>query len=313
MSILITGGTGFIGSYLAHVLVQREKDKVVLFDYFPNMAAVRDLGDRVTVLRGDFSEATEFMAALKQHDVRDIFHLGYLLSESERYPAQAIRVNCDGTNRVFECARIAGVRRVVWASSGAVYGHYHTSANPQWLTEKDPPTADSVYGACKLFNENIAEVYRERYGFDHAAFRFCSVYGLGRGQRRSGSTDVYSTLVEKSLKGEPVIAPPADHLLSWGYVEDAAGALHAAYKAPALKSRVFNFTGEPRPVRDAVERLKELLPKAKISYGTEGVRHIKYMKADLLREELGFTPRVSMRDGLADYVRRLEAGERGIA
>ena len=308
MAILITGGTGFIGSHLAQLLVEHEKEKLVLFDMFPNATAVRDLGDRVTIVRGDFSEPTELMTALKQHNVSDVFHLGYFTAESEAYPAQAIRVNCDGTNRVFECARIAGVRRVMWPSSAAVYGHSQTSANPMFMREDDKFTPNSIYGACKLFNEHVAEVYAERNGFDHIGLRLCSVYGLGRGQRRGINPDIYAQIVEKPYAVEEFAAPPADHVLTWGYAKDAAAAFYAAYKAQKPAHRIFNFGGESRPVKDAVERIKQLCPKAKLTCASQGIRHLAYLNTERIQKELGFKSGFSMHDGLADYVKRLGGG-----
>ena len=102
MSILITGGTGFIGSYLAKKLVEEGEDKVVLMDVLPYPQAVDDIAEHVEIVQGDFSEASQVMAVLKKHDISCIFHLGYLGGpELERSPSRAIRVNCEGTVEPF--------------------------------------------------------------------------------------------------------------------------------------------------------------------------------------------------------------------
>ena len=71
--------------------------------------------------------------------------------------------------------------------------------------------------------------------------------------------------------------PPGNHLVAWSYVKDCADAFYHAYRADKPKSRVFNFTGEIRPVKDTVDYLKTLLPNARITMGTEGVRTLPYL------------------------------------
>jgi nucleoside-diphosphate-sugar epimerase len=309
MSILITGGTGFIGSYLAKKLVEEGEDKLVLMDVLPYPQAVDDIAEHVEIVQGDFSEASHVMAVLKKHDVSCIFHLGYLGGpELERSPSRAARVNCEGQSNLFELARIAGVQRVVWTSSGSVFGRTPTSSNPELLDDDARPAPDTLYGACKLFNENIAEIYAQRFGFDHIALRITSIYGLGRLGRRglSGGPDIFSQLIEKAARGEAVVAPPASHRIYWSYVEDCAEALYCAYRAPKPKRRIFNFSGEIRTIEDTVNCLRSLFPKASIDAGTAPATILCYFKTDRIREELGFEPRYPMERGIKDYADRLQ-------
>jgi nucleoside-diphosphate-sugar epimerase len=308
MPILITGGTGFIGSYIAKKLVEEGEDKVILMDVMPYPPAVDDIVERVEIVQGDFSEASQVMAVLKKHDISCVFHLGYLGGpELERSPSRAIRVNCEGTSNLFEMARIAGVQRVVWASSGAVFGRTLTGSNPKLLEEEAGTAPLFLYGACKLFNENIAEIYAQRHGFDHIALRVTSIYGLGRVGRRGlgGGPDIFSQLIEKAARGEPVIAPPADHRIYWSYVKDAAEALYCAYRAPKPKHRIFNFSGEIRTIADTILYLRSLFPQASIDVGTEPITILPYVKTNRIAEELGFEPSYSMEKGIKDYADRL--------
>jgi nucleoside-diphosphate-sugar epimerase len=308
MSILITGGTGFIGSYLVRKLVEEGEDKVVLMDVLPYPPAVGDVMEHVEIIQGDFSEASHVMAVLKKHDISCVFHLGYLGGpELERSPSRAIRVNCEGTSNLFEMARIAGVKRVVWASSGAVLGRTLTSSNPKLLEEEAGPAPLFMYGACKLFNENIAEIYAQRHGFDHIALRITSIYGLGRVGRRGlgGGPDIFSQLIEKAARGEAVVAPPADHRIYWSYVKDCAEAFYCAYRAPKPKHRIFNFSGEIRTIGETVGCLRTLFPQASIDMGTAPIEILPYFKTDRISEELGFQPIYPMEKGMKDYAERL--------
>jgi UDP-glucose 4-epimerase len=304
VAVLITGGTGFIGSYVARKLIREGEDKPILFDLYPNPRSVEDIAEHVEIVPGDFSEPVELMQVLSKFDISDIFHLAYVFSEADPCPIRSIRTNCVGTTNLFEMARISGVRRVIWASSGAVSEQVNTSDEVQLLDERIKPNPSLVYGACKIFNEHIAEIYNHRYGFDHICLRLSSIYGFGRAQRGKKEHDIYS-VVEQAAEGEPVTLPPANHLVPWSYIEDIASAFYVAYKAVRPKNRILNVAGEIRPVRDAVDCVRRLFPDVKLTIGTEGVRAGAYLNADLILRELGFKPEYSMEKGMKDYADRV--------
>jgi nucleoside-diphosphate-sugar epimerase len=305
MAILITGGTGFLGAYLVQRLVEEGEDKLILFDSLPNPSSIADIAEHVEIVPGDVSELSEIMAVLMQHDISCIFHLAYLIGEGEKFLSRGMHANILGTYNIFEAARLTGVQRVVWASSGAVYGLMETSGKAQLLKEDDRVIPDTLYGAGKLFNEHLAESMVQKYGFKHIGLRLNSIYGVGRAQRRGVAhvpPDIYTYLIEQPARGEEVTAPPEEHLLTWSYVKDCADAFYHAYKADEPKSRIFNVTGEIRPVKDAVGYLKTLFPKARITIGSKGVRVIPYLDSSLIHSDLGFKSRYSMEKGFEDYL-----------
>ena len=307
MSTLITGGTGFIGPVLARLLLEHDVGPIVLFDLFPNEDNIREFRGEVTTIRGDFAEATELARVLSEHAVRDVFHLAYMVghAESNTFPARAIRTNCSGTNAVFECAMAAGVRRVLWPSSAAVQGATVTSASPRWHTEDDPATPDSLYGACKLFNEHVAELHHAHEGFDHVALRLSSVAGPGRADRRGITPDLYATILERSVRGEQVVTPPADHVLTWGYVEDAARAFYRLYAADTLEHRIYNFAGPVTTVGEVTDLVRSACPGAQIEHAADAQRHIAYLDARRLAEDLDFSPAYSLQEAIADHLERI--------
>jgi nucleoside-diphosphate-sugar epimerase len=156
MAILITGGTGFLGRHLTrHLLQSGEKDLVVL-DAVPNMAAIADVAPQVKVVQGDVMEVTALIDTIKKYKIDGIIHLAYFLGTGGiRNPLPSININCIGTTNILEAARLTEISRVVYMSSVAVYPMRTTVGGPE-LHEDDPPTPDTVYGACKLFNEHIA-------------------------------------------------------------------------------------------------------------------------------------------------------------
>ena len=145
MAIMITGGTGFLGSYLTRYLM-REKGiagkELILFDRYPNRERIGELANDVILLTGDITEPSEIAAAMKTYNVDQVFHLAAILGDPA--PAQVVsymKVMCDGTLNVFEASRIFGVKRVVYASSVAVYGRasFRGKKTTDELDEDDPP------------------------------------------------------------------------------------------------------------------------------------------------------------------------------
>ena len=307
MAILITGGTGFLGSYLARHLLAEGEGPIVLFDILINEENLGDLANDVTIVQGDQSEAIEILEAVRRHEITEVVHLGYAIGELAAQPERAIQVNVNGTNQIFQIARLMGVRRVVWASSGAAYGYHPTiPAEAEPLREDAPMRPLSLYGACKLFNEHVAEDYARRFGLDHIGFRLTSIYGLGRSSRRGIGRDFYSRLVEQAVAGEPLITPLPEQVFNWTYVEDVARAFHTALRAPKPAVRIFNVSGDAKTVAESVGFVRrELAPDADIQFGTERERRIPILTNDLIRTELGWEPKFSMEEGMRDYADRL--------
>src|SRR3990172_5973116 len=127
MIYLITGGTGFIGSYVARRLLA-EGHEGVAFDYQPAGTSVEqvltpDELAHMQILQGDVTDLTHLLRVCEERRVERIIHLAYLLqSDSDANPLLAVKVNCEGTTNVLEVARQLAIPRVVWASSVSVFG-----------------------------------------------------------------------------------------------------------------------------------------------------------------------------------------------
>ena len=121
MSILVLGGTGLIGSRLTRRLLSLGHS-VICFDLYPDYNKVADL-ENVEVVVADVTRFEDIIAAIRKYDVERIVNLAYILPpESEEKLQLAMRVNQMGMNNVFEAARLMGIRRVIYASTIAVYG-----------------------------------------------------------------------------------------------------------------------------------------------------------------------------------------------
>ncbi|MDE3076707.1 MAG: NAD(P)-dependent oxidoreductase [Chloroflexota bacterium] len=304
MPALITGGTGFLGSRLARRLIAGGEDRLVLVDAFPNMDNVADLGDVVEVVRADFSEPNEILPILRKHDFSHLFHLAYLTSESDLFPSQAIRINILGTHNLFDLARQCGIEKVCYPSSAAIYRHRRNSDH-LWH-EDELPTPSSFYGMCKLANEHDAELLYQKHGLKHVGLRLQSVFGEGRGRRRGIPPDIYARILEQPFRGERFVAPKAEAVMSWTYVDDVAEAFFAAAKADDPPYRVFNVTGEVRTVGDAVKYVRSLVPDASLELGADDAVTLPLATGDRIREVLGFSPAFTMERGLSAYLETLK-------
>jgi UDP-glucose 4-epimerase len=315
MAMMITGGTGFLGSYLTRYLV-REKGiagkELILFDRYPNRERIGEVANDVLVLTGDITEPSEIAAAMKTYNVDQVFHLAAILGDPA--PAQVVsymKVMCDGTLNVFEASRIFGVKRVVYASSVAVYGRasFRGKKTTDELDEDDPPAPGTFYGMCKLYSENLAALYSRRFGLESVGLRPTSVFGLGRGARGSYASGLlpqqdvhYMVLPELAALGQPVEMPPDDTESDWIYAADAADAWYRAMTTPSPSRRVYNMAAERRRMSDVTDHLRKLLPDAQITISERRVATTPNMKCDYLKKDLGFEPRYSMESGMTDYL-----------
>ncbi len=313
MSIMITGGTGFLGSYLVRHLVQEKGiTDVVLFDQYVNESRIAEVRDHISVEQGNVLEPYELLRVMQRYNVDRVVHLAFILGEPDQFkPTAYLNVQCMGTANVFEAARLHGVRRVVYASSVAVYGHNP----PDWneVTEDDAPSPNTLYGACKLWGEHIADVYTTRYGLDIVSLRPCSVLGLGRGQRgsyASGLTPIpeqphFMVLPERAALGEAVEMPPDATPVDWLYAADAAEAWYRAAIVESPQYRVFNLRSERRQMGEMTSHLRTLLPEARITVGSEAPRSLYVMNNDRLVNDLGFKAGWTMETGMVDYLNRV--------
>lgn len=321
MTYLVTGGTGLVGAYVSRDLA-RKGEPVVSFDIGANHALLQAIMSpeelaKVTVVRGDITDWPELLRTLQQHRVDTIVHLASLLrAGANANPPLAFKVMCQGTNNVFEGAALLGIRKVVWASSGSVFGP--RSVGPDGVVHNDALLdPQEPYGACKALNEAMARHYIERYGLDLIAMRFSLVYGYGRGMSGAGTGATYMTeLVEKPALGQgPCVVPTGDAIMDWLYVEDAARAVLLAAATEKPRSKAFIIHGFRHPLRDAFECVRKLLPDVAMTL-EPGTRSGFSASAGPIvdgtpaTEELGFTAETDIDEGMKRNINllRREAG-----
>lgn len=321
MSVLITGGTGFLGAELAHHLVHEEGlDGIVLFDREPRAEVVADIRDAVHLVAGEVLDQAALVRAIDQYGVDRIAHLAFPVGvvNPEQIPGY-VEVTCLGTARVYEAARLTGLTRVVDASSCAVYGNEVVASSHQQspsATEDDPPHPTNIYGAIKVATEQMAETYNSTHGMEVLTLRVTATFGPGRSDRWSrlgegGLTQdrrYFMGLPEFAFRGDAVSMPLDDALADFLYVKDAARAFALALLTPTRPAHsVFNLRGEQRPIGDMTRYLRTVVPGTEITVSDEPIMLMRLMDNERIVEELGFSPRFTIESGLDDHFARLLA------
>jgi nucleoside-diphosphate-sugar epimerase len=305
MNYLVTGGTGFIGAYVVRDLVQAG-DRVVCYDIAPNAQLLADVVPAaqlqgVTVVRGDVTDWSQLFHTLRQHRVDKIIHLASLLtSSSEANFPLALKVNCQGTNHVFEGAALLGLEKVVWASSVAVFGPRSIGADGIVLNDA-PHDPQTVYGACKAYNEQMALHYARQYDLDVIGLRFTLVYGYGKTETVARGTGVgyLSELIDKPALGQgPCVVPYGDDQMDWLYVEDVARAIVLASQARKTRTKAFTVRGDLRAMREVFDYVRRLLPKAEMTLEPGRYRQTWQFDGGAARDEIGYAPEFTIEEGI---------------
>ncbi len=296
---LVTGGAGFIGSHLVDALVSSGCRVTVLDNLSSGHRANLDaVSGGIRFVRADIRDPGAVAAAAAGCEV--IFHLAAVVSvpKTTEDPLGSAAVNETGSLLLLEAARAAHVRRVVFASSSAVYGDEPTLPK----REEMAPKPLSPYAVQKLAVEHYLRVYNDLFGLESVSLRFFNVFGP-RQDPSSPYSGVISLFMARALDGHPpLIHGDGRQSRDFVFVGDVVRALIAAATSPAAPGRVFNVgTGRAVPIL----RLWEVI--AALSGAQTSPRHgpprpgdVPHSVAaiDAAQGVLGYSPRVGFEAGL---------------
>jgi UDP-glucose 4-epimerase len=304
MRALVTGGAGFIGSYLIPELLRRGAE-VVVFDLLTEPIALAPVKDKITYVRGDLSSANDLYRVMLGHAITDVFHLGSILAgPCDTDPIRGFRINFGSTQVLLDASLVAKVRRFLLVSSISVFGR----GVPEPVRDDALKAPANIYGQTKLACELLLRWYADKHGLDTRALRFPWVYGPGRS---TGITALYSSLLLDAVaRGESVHVENPDERGDWLYVRDAVKALLCLYDAPSAPQRVYNIAGGVYSVREVMETAKKIRPAAKITLSEEGKILSPYPAVyddTPARKELGWIPGYSMEDAVREHSAQVEA------
>ena len=262
MSTLVIGGTGFIGRRLVPLLAERGEE-IVCMDINLGTASYDHLGKQVRMLRGDVSQFDDVMAAMVAAKPERVVNLAYYLG-SEHPPHMAFKLNVLGMDNCFEAARLAGVKRVAYASSLAVSGEQHFYGE-RVVTEDDFRHGHVQYAMHKIFNEWQAQDYREKHGLEITAIRPANVTG---NDKIVGSVD-HVKCITFPARGQPITFPHKDAMRCPIHVDEIAEIFARVIMEDKPKSWVYNTGGVAISIGEIADMVREFLPDARIAFEKE--------------------------------------------
>ncbi|HQX16922.1 MAG TPA: NAD-dependent epimerase/dehydratase family protein [Anaerolineales bacterium] len=302
MNFLITGAAGFLGSSLANQLA-REGHQVRGLDDL-STGDPKSLSPDVHFTRGDVSDRPKLWTLLQEVDV--VYHLAARVSvpESVLYPRDYNNVNVGGTVALMEAMRDVGVRRVVLASSGAVYG----DLADQPLTESLTPAPRSPYAVSKLSAEYYVRTIGGLWGIETVSLRIFNAYGPGQHLPASHPPVVPHYLKQAQRGGTLVAHGDGSQTRDYVYVDDVVSALVAAATAPNVNGLVINVgSGTETSIKDLINHVLDTTGnKAEVIYNAKTSGGVSRMRADLTlaNQKLNYRPSLSLADGLRLTLKR---------
>jgi len=286
MSVMVTGGTGFIGNRIIRMLLDRGEE-VVCFDLAPPRANLTPYLDRIKLYRGDVTQIPQLLEAINTHQVHKIIHMAALLPpDTEDRPHFGMLVNIQGTNNIFEVARWTNIQRVVYASSIAVYGVQETFGDRP-VNEDDLTAPINMYGMTKATNDFAAAKYRTNYGLDIRGVRICTVFGHGR---VTGMTGMIGGLMmslpavgkQVSMDFHPQEASPMIH------AEDAAEIFVEVALKEQLNHPIYISGGHLATIQDVADIVRSFIPDAQITTGDRPVPHVYLADNSRMLADIGY-------------------------
>ena len=260
-SILVTGGRGFIGRALVK-LIQRTGFNVISLDQNPiAVTTEKDCGE----IQCDLTDTARLRSVFEGQRIRKIVHLAAILpTAAQRNPLRATEVNVEGSLNLLELAREFNVHRFVFGSSLSVYGTYPADRT---VSEVDRPAPEDLYGAAKLYVEQLGQAYGECHGLEFASLRIGRVVGPGAHSVSSAWRSEIFELLKVDYPAEislPYLA--SEHLLVL-HVDDLAVMLLSLVRAPSVAHAVYNAPCKSLLVGDLKRVVEDLNSNITVKLG----------------------------------------------
>ena len=304
-SFLVTGAHGFIGAWVTKRLLDAGA-RVHLFDRDADPRRLRLIMDeeevaRTRVVTGDITDARTLPPVFEEFGVEHVIHLaGLQVPTCRADPRAGALVNVVGTVNVFEAARASGrVKRIVYASSAAVYG---SSEDSRAVNERDEPQPSTHYGVFKRANEGNARVYFLDQGISSVGLRPLTVYGVGRD---FGVTSDPTKAMKAAVVGRPFRIRFGGRT-DFQYVADTADTFIRAAVSNLEGAHVFNLHGETVALADVVKEIERARPDARITFDDAPLAIPSEFDDAAVRAALGPLPATSLAEGVRATVERFE-------
>jgi nucleoside-diphosphate-sugar epimerase len=300
---LVTGGAGFIGSHIVEALVKRG-DTVRVLDNFSTgtMSNLSHLESEIEILRGDLRDPQVIANAVRDVDL--VFHHAALISvaESMQKPLDCLDINVSGTYQLMDAAARAGVKRMLIASSAAVYG----DSQKLPLKEDTELKPLSPYAASKQMDETLAGLYTRSFGLDVVCLRYFNVYGPRQNPDSPYAAAIPIFIRELKNGASPEIFGDGLQTRDFVFVADIVRANLMAMQHPAAPGKIFNIcSGEKVTILEIIQTLSSLIPGSRKPVYKEprsGEIYHSHGDPSQAKQILGFSPVTSLKDGLMQTI-----------
>ena len=302
-SVLVTGGAGFIGSYVVDKLISNNIETKVLVSGFRSNNHLSIVNKKSTIIKGNLLDYNSLLNATKDVDV--VFHIGGIVSHyCVKYPDLTIDTNIKGTWNLKEAAQVNNIKRIIYASSSFVYG----DTNETLINENTPTNPKDLLGVTKLASEKILQsTYPHK--IDYTILRLFNVYGA-RQYPDEFYTSVLSKWIRKAINNESLeIHDTGEQSLDFTYVEDFADAFILSMKDIA-KNEIFNVASGKSISMNELSKLVNKLTNNKTlpHYNKNHPMFLKNIQADIRKINilLGWKPKFSIEDGLIKTIKEIK-------
>ena len=295
LKILITGGAGFIGR---HLIPSLSKDhSITIYDNLSN-STKPDL-QNIEFVKGDILDFKTLVESSKEFDV--VIHLAAKIdvAESVINPKDTMNVNVNGTENILKCCVENKIKKIIFASSAAVYGEQENI-----ITEETKTNPLSPYGESKLVAEEKIKKYCNENNLNAIIFRMFNVYGSGQTKQYAGVITKFSDNILQNIS--LTIYGDGKQTRDFISINDIVEAYrYVLENIQEKKCITYNLgTGVATSITQLAKLMLEIFKKnLEINYVEQKKGDIKHSVADisLIKRELGFVPKTKLKDGLANF------------
>ena len=308
MKFLVTGGAGFIGHNVVHILERQGHECIVIdtctdYGFVPKEELTYLIDNRLKrintqIRKIDIREGVFVDTVFKTYRPDVVIHMASFPRQKvvEQNPLLASDVMSTGLINLLEASKKHSIKKFVYISSSMVYGNFETDVDE---TAQCNPIGQ--YGIMKFMGEKLVEDYSRRGCFDHVAIRPSAVYGEWDVEDR-----VVSKFMTKAMRGETLKVNGPDEVLDFTYVEDTAIGIVLAATKDIANGNIYNITrSEQRQwnLKDAAELAIKIAGQGSLEVAPRDLSFPKRGRLDISRavRELGYTPKINVEQGFQRY------------
>jgi len=303
MKVLISGGAGFIGSHLADALVEKNYSVSILDNFSSGKEEnIKAIKNKIELIHGDILDKELLLKATKNVDY--VFHLAAQTSvvESIKDPLKTFEINTKGTRFLFYACAKNKVKKVIFASSAAVYG------DNLKLPKKESfkPSPISAYGLSKYMAEKLSNLFYKKTKLKIISLRYFNVYGP-RQDEKSNYAGVISKFISSILKNQqPIVFGDGTQTRDFVYVKDVVKANLLAMEKENLNNDIINIaSSKPTSILDLIKTINKLTNKTIepiFKEAREGEIKHSYASIEKAKKVLGFKPEYDLQKGLKETI-----------